>query len=62
MTDHSDEETANTNIVPSPAPTIEAEFHVLPHPDPIVRALIAEIQSLREENARLTAELQERNT
>lgn len=35
----------------APQPTVQAEFHVEPHPDPVVRALIAEVELLRKENA-----------
>lgn len=31
----------------TPPPTVEATFHVEPHPDPLVRALVAEIERLR---------------
>lgn len=37
----------------APAPTVLLEFNVEPHPDPVVRALIAEVERLRAENARL---------
>jgi hypothetical protein len=37
----------------APVPTVEAVFHVEPHPDPVVRALIAEIERLRQENEKL---------
>lgn len=36
-----------------PAPVVEATFHVEPHPDPVVRALIAEVERLRDENKKL---------
>lgn len=40
-----------------PSPTVEAVFHVEPHPDPVVRALIAEVEALRARKAELEAEL-----
>ena len=40
-----------------PAPVVAAEFHVEPHPDPLVRLLIAEIERLRFENALLKEKL-----
>jgi hypothetical protein len=47
----------NYNQASMPAPVVAAVFHVEPHPDPTVRQLIAEIERLRLENERLTAEL-----
>lgn len=44
------------NISIAPAPTVEATFHVEPHPDPVVRALIAEVERLRAEAAYLRSE------
>ena len=44
---------------PAPAPKVEAVFHVEPHPDPLTRLFIAEIERLREENERLKAQLYE---
>lgn len=41
------------NEAAAPAPNVEAEFHVEPHPDPVVRALILEVERLRKENANL---------
>ena len=41
----------------SPAPTVEAEFHVEPHPDPLVQSLITEIERLRAQVERLKEEL-----
>lgn len=35
------------NDVASPLPTVEATFHVEPHPDPVVQALIEEVEHLR---------------
>jgi hypothetical protein len=46
--------------VSAPAPTVEIKYTVEPHPDPVVRALIAEIEKLRAENAELAARLQEK--
>ena len=40
-----------------PPPWVEAEFHTEPHPDPTVRALIEEVERLRQENQRLKEEL-----
>lgn len=37
------------NEAQAPSPTVEAKFHVEPHPDPVVRALIAEVERLRSE-------------
>jgi hypothetical protein len=42
----------------SPMPRAEAEFHVEPHPDPIVQALVLEIERLRADIVRLKEELQ----
>lgn len=42
-----------------PAPRVTATFAVEPHPDPVVRALIAEVEALRKENAELRAEVLE---
>lgn len=42
-----------SNEATAPTPTVEAVFHVEPHPDPVVRALIAEVERLREENRKL---------
>ena len=42
-----------TNEATAPSPTVEAVFHVEPHPDPVVRALIAEVERLRDENRKL---------
>lgn len=42
-----------------PAPVLQAEFHVEPHPDPVVRALIAEVERLRAELA--SYRMKERN-
>lgn len=36
-----------------PPPHVEAAFAVEPHPDPVVRELIREIEQLRRENAEL---------
>jgi hypothetical protein len=47
------------NEATSPSPTVEAVFHVEPHPDPVVRALIEEIERLRAENETLKAQLYE---
>ncbi len=52
-----DADTKDDNIIPSPAPTVQAEFHVEPHPDPIVRELISEVERLRQENADLKEQL-----
>jgi len=41
----------------APTPIVEAEFHVEPHPDPLVRALIAQIEELRLEVEHLKEEL-----
>ena len=46
--------------VAAPTPTVELKFNVEPHPDPVVRSLIAEIEKLRAENAELAARLQEK--
>lgn len=43
------------NQATAPMPTVKAEFHVEPHPDPVVRALIAEVERLRAENTELRA-------
>jgi hypothetical protein len=51
------DDTKTENLVPAPAPTIEAEFHAEPHPDPVIRALIAEVEKLRLENADLKEQL-----
>lgn len=45
------------NQAAAPSPTVEAKFHVEPHPDPVVRALIVEVERLREENRSLQAQL-----
>lgn len=42
-----------------PAPVVAAVFHVEPHPDPLTRLFIAEIERLREENESLKAQLYE---
>ena len=47
------------NQATAPQPTVKAEFHVEPHPDPVVRALIAEVEKLRKENLELKAEVLE---
>lgn len=44
------------NEATAPQPTVEAEFHVEPHPDPVVRMLIAELERLRAECAYLRTE------
>ncbi len=41
------------NDITQTAPTVQAEFHVEPHPDPIVQALIEQVLALRKENERL---------
>lgn len=46
------------NEASPPAPVVKAEFHVEPHPDPVVRALILEVERLREENSLLRAQLE----
>ena len=38
------------NQATSPMPTVQAEFHVERHPDPIVQALIDLVLELRKEN------------
>lgn len=43
------------NQAAAPSPTVEATFHVEPHPDPIVQALINELLKLRKENDGLKA-------
>jgi hypothetical protein len=45
------------NEATSPAPTVEAEFHVEPHPDPVIQGFIVLVQALRAEIARLKKEL-----
>lgn len=45
------------NQANAPLPTVKAEFHVEPHPDPVVRALIAEVEALREQNRSLQAQV-----
>jgi len=42
----------------APMPTVEAEFHVEPHPDPIIQGFIEVVEAHRRENARLRAENQ----
>jgi hypothetical protein len=37
------------NNAAAPSPTVEATFHVEPHPDPIVQALINELLKSRKE-------------
>jgi hypothetical protein len=37
------------NVI-APLPSVKLEFHVEPHPDPVVRALIEEVERLRREN------------
>lgn len=49
------------NQAQAPSPTVKAEFHVEPHPDPTVRALIAEVERLRRENEELRAAAALRN-
>jgi hypothetical protein len=45
------------NEIASPAPLVEAEFHVEPHPDPVIQGFIALVTALRAEIARLKEEL-----
>lgn len=45
------------NQANAPQPTVKAEFHVEPHPDPVVRALIAEVEKLRQDNNELRVKL-----
>ncbi len=47
------------NQAAAPSPTVEAKFHVEPHPDPVVRALIAEVERLRRVNDALVYKLSE---
>lgn len=42
----------------APAPTVLLEFHVEPHPDPVVQALIEEVTKLRAEKAALEERLE----
>lgn len=44
----------------APAPTVQAEFHVERHPDPIVQALIDEVLKLRKENDGLKSQLNQK--
>lgn len=41
--------------IPAPNPIVQAEFHVEPHPDPTVRALIEKVERLQRENEELRA-------
>ena len=42
----------------APMPTVEAEFHVEPHPDPVIQGFIELVEALRRHNAALRAENQ----
>jgi hypothetical protein len=42
-----------------PPPHVEAVFAVEPHPDPVVRALVSEVEQLRRDNALLRLQLEE---
>ena len=43
------------NEAAAPAPTVQAEFHVERHPDPIVQSFIELTLQLRKENEELKA-------
>ncbi len=43
--------------VTAPTPKVELEFHVEPHPDPVVQALIEKVERLQAENRELRAKL-----
>jgi hypothetical protein len=40
-------------------PTVQASFSVEPHPDPVVRALITEVERLRAANLELQRQVQD---
>lgn len=42
-----------------PPPQVEAAFAVEPHPDPVVRELVREVEQLRRDNADLRLQLAE---
>lgn len=44
------------NVI-APLPSVKLEFHVEPHPDPVVRGLIQEVERLRRINDALVAKL-----
>lgn len=44
--------------ITAPGPTVQAEFHVERHPDPIVQSFIELTLQLRKENEELRAKLQ----
>ncbi len=44
--------------VTAPAATAALEFHVEPHPDPVIQGFIEVCEALRRENAKLRAENQ----
>jgi hypothetical protein len=41
----------------APTPKVEIEFHVEPHPDPVVQALIEKVERLLAENREMRAKL-----
>jgi len=51
--------TQHHNQASVPAPVVAAVFHVEPHPDPMARLFIAEIERLRAEIEHLKAQLYE---
>jgi hypothetical protein len=46
------------NQTNAPMPTVEAEFHVEPHPDPVIQGFIELVSAVRRENGKLRAEIQ----
>jgi hypothetical protein len=42
-----------------PPPHVDAVFQCEPHPDPVVRALVSEVEQLRRDNATLRLQLEE---
>ncbi len=43
--------------VTAPTPTVQIEFHVEPHPDPVVQSLIEKVERLQAENREMRAKL-----
>jgi hypothetical protein len=43
--------------VTAPTPQVEIEFHVEPHPDPVVQSLIEKVERLLAENREMRAKL-----
>jgi hypothetical protein len=43
--------------VTAPAPTVQLEFTVEPHPDPVVQSLIEKVERLQAENREMRAQL-----